>query len=180
MKDLTRWHSANIDPQELSVPSLMFETLGSVVKFATLKDAPLARLYVVKALYTEEGTQSRQRPQPDLASLISNNDLETFLKKECWPQLSYLHLPPSVRPSDRLSDRPSDHPTDSPRQCCPPSPVDKVKSHLSENGHRMSALEGPYEIASHGHRISALEGPRTSRTHNMDHGWMLDGWITDR
>lgn len=85
LTDLTRWHSANIDPQEISVPSVLFETLGNVSKYSYLKEAPLNRLYIGQAVYTTENAKARQRPTPDEATLFTNNELDAFLRKECCP-----------------------------------------------------------------------------------------------
>lgn len=86
LTDLTRWHSANIDPQELCLPTSAFDTTGNVIKFPSLQDAPLTRLYVIKAMYDKETAVVKQRPQPDVASLISNTELESFLNKKHSPQ----------------------------------------------------------------------------------------------
>jgi hypothetical protein len=85
LSDLTRWHSANIDPQEISVPSILFETLGNVTKYPSLKDAPLIRLYVGQAVYTNENAKARQRPTPDEATLFSSMEVDVFLRKACGP-----------------------------------------------------------------------------------------------
>ena len=82
LTELTRWHAAHIDPSELSASTVAFECLGNVVKYPALQNSPLLRLHVAIAMYTTEHAIARPRPQPDVANLITQADLETFLKSE--------------------------------------------------------------------------------------------------
>ena len=63
VEELCQFHSAHIDPQALSVTHGSFE---AVVKHPNLDGAPLAKHYIIRALYSAESVQPRQRPQPDM------------------------------------------------------------------------------------------------------------------
>ena len=81
VSELCRWHSAHIDPQELTLPSTIWETLSNVSKYPALEDAPFVRMHLALAAYTPEGALDKSRPTPDQANLINANDLDTFLRK---------------------------------------------------------------------------------------------------
>ena len=73
--ELCQFHSAHVDPQQLSVGHTFFE---AVCKAANLGDAHWVRYFLVRAMYTTDSVLPRQRPQPDQCSLFSSGEVDTF------------------------------------------------------------------------------------------------------
>ena len=77
LTELCDLHAALVDPQTLQVPSSIFDVLG---KEANLKVTPHLNIAIVMAMWTTYSVLHRQRPTPDLANLITSNEMSNIAK----------------------------------------------------------------------------------------------------
>ena len=70
-------HSALVDPQELSVPSSIFDALCAGHNFAK---APHLEIAIVMTMWAPECVLVRQRPIPDQANLLSTGEIQSLAK----------------------------------------------------------------------------------------------------
>ena len=81
---LDSW-TINVNSKELAIPHSFFD---NAAKTDALKQKALLRLHLALAMYTNEGSQVKTRPQPDLCGFISSGDLATLDRHEFLAQLA--------------------------------------------------------------------------------------------
>ena len=69
--------TANVDPSALSLPHTFLDNL---CKNKVMNKRPLTRYALVLTMYTQEGSQARTPPAPNVCASISTNDIMTLEK----------------------------------------------------------------------------------------------------